>query len=208
MELEVVADPFPHVIARNALSLAELTLVWREIDFFMSPEKINRPGIDHGAYGLGGYTNSRAVDLAAVYNRPEVSDIIFSATQITRAMGGTAAEHWPHFFRAARLDLFITKLRYYHDGDGYAKHNDWRHEYLMFFYLHKEPKAFTGGRLLFEDYDYTFEADNNTAIFLPGYVNHSVEPVSIPENDYWSGRGRLAITQFTSGPRPERYGDP
>lgn len=207
MELEVVTAPFPHVIARNVLSPAELTLVWREIDFFMSPEKINRPGIDH-AYGPGKYTNSRAVDLCAVYKRAEVSDIIYYATQITSAMGGTAAKQWPHFYRAAWLELFQTKLRYYHDGDGYAKHNDWRHEYLMFFYLHKEPKAFAGGRLLFEDFGYTFEANNNTAIFLPGYVNHTVELVTIPENDYWAGRGRVAITQFASGPRPEKYGDP
>lgn len=208
MELEIVNEPFPHVIAREALSASELELVWREVSFFLSPEKLNRPGIDHGAGGLGGLTNSRAADLNAVYNRIEVSDIAHYATQLTHAMGQAGANEWPHFYRAARLDFIRTKLRYYHDGDAYAKHNDWHQEYLMFLYINKEPKIFSGGRLLFEDHSYIFEASNNTAIFLPGYINHAVELVTIPENEYWAGRGRVSITQFACGPRSERYGSP
>lgn len=208
MELKTIDLPFPHVIAKNALTQQGLELVWREVQFLLHPEKINRPGIDHGANGLGGLTNSRAVDLNAVYNRPEVSDVIHYATQLTLAMGKASADTWPHFCRAAHPEHVRTKLRYYHDGDAYAKHADWRQEYLMFLYINKEPKAFCGGRLLFEDHNYEFEAGNNTAIFMPGYVSHAVELVQIPENDYWAGKGRVAITQFIYGPRVENYGEP
>lgn len=205
MELTAIDSPFQHVIATNVLSNEELALVWAEVSFFLSPARLNRPGIDHGAGGLGGLTNSRAVDLSAVYKRLDVSDIHFYATRTTNALGKFAACKWAHFFRAAHLDSARTKLRYYHDGDAYQKHNDWRQEYLMFLYIHREPKAFTGGRVLFEDHDYIFEAEHNTAIFLPGYVNHAVEQVGIPENDYWSGRGRISITQFASAPSSEEY---
>jgi hypothetical protein len=34
---------------------------------------------------------------------------------------------------------------------------------------------------------------------MPSYVDHAVKRVKIAENDYWSGRGRYAITQFALG---------
>jgi hypothetical protein len=199
MELTFHEEPFKHITVKNVLSSDELDLIWQEVRFLSSPEKLNRPGIDHGAGGLGGYTNSRAAILEAIYARPQVSDIISIITDVTRTLGKNAADKWKCFTRARNLSEISTKLRYYHDGDEYQTHTDSSQEYLMFFYLHKEPKSFEGGELYFEEYDYEFKALNNTAIFMPSYVDHAVKRVKIAENDYWSGRGRYAITQFALG---------
>jgi hypothetical protein len=199
VELIFYDDPFPHIAAQDCLSPSQLELIWYEIQFLSSPAKLHRPGIDHGAYGLDGLTSSRAAILERIYARPEVSDIICTMTELTFMLGRKAAEHWPEFVGAGNIERLTTKLRYYHDGDEYATHTDSSKEYLMFFYLHKEPKAFTGGELFFEPHSYIFPAHSNTAIFMAANTPHGVNRVSIPENDYWAGNGRYALTQFVNG---------
>ena len=69
-------------------------------------------------------------------------------------------------------------------------------QFLAFYYIHKEPKKFYGGDLLFPEYDYKYPCDNNSMIIFPGWVQHSVEKVSIENSDYFDGWGRYAITSF------------
>lgn len=199
MELIYHEEPFKHITATNVLDPNELDLIWQEVKFLSSPEKLHRPGIDHGAGGLDGLTNSRAAILELIYARTTVSDIISIMSNVTRNFGIKASEKWDCFMRAQNLPNLSTKLRYYHDGDEYGTHIDITKEYLMFFYLHKEPKCFEGGELYFEKYDYEFEGLSNTAIFMPSYAAHAVKRVKISDNDYWSGKGRYAITQFALG---------
>ena len=63
--------------------------------------------------------------------------------------------------------------------------------------LHKEPKAFTGGDLVFPEYDYVIPPENNRLILFPGQIDHAVSSVIIPEEKgTFEGNGRYTITTF------------
>ena len=90
----------------------------------------------------------------------------------------------------------VTKVRYYHNGEYYKPHRDTLQQFLAFSYFHKEPKKFEGGELYFPIYDYEFSCDNNSIIFLPGWVEHGVREVKIEDSDYYDGYGRYCISSF------------
>jgi predicted 2-oxoglutarate/Fe(II)-dependent dioxygenase YbiX len=54
--------------------------------------------------------------------------------------------------------------------------------------LHKEPKPYTGGELVFTDYRFTPDLQNNSVILFPSFMTHAVEPVR--------GPGRHSLNQF------------
>ena len=66
----------------------------------------------------------------------------------------------------------------------------------MLLWIFKEPKPFTGGDLIFTDYDYTVECKNNSGIIFPGPIKHEVPPIE--------GDGRYTITLFTGLDQPKQ----
>lgn len=197
--IKLLKQPFPHIIGDNFFSNTQLEEIWEELNFLSKPDKLFLPGIHHGAGGLGGSTNSRAICLEESYRIRDISNIlqvykhILKDEEILRT-----TEEWPSYLRLKYISRIITKVRYYHNGDKYSKHCDWRNDFLLFSYFHKEPKRFSGGEVHFPEYDYTFSCDNNTLIIFPGYIEHEVKEVLISNDAYWNGNGRYCISQFLS----------
>ena len=80
-------------------------------------------------------------------------------------------------------------LSRYADGQYYNAHVD-RSQFTLLLWLYKEPKPFTGGDLVFPDYDnYTIPCNNNTGIIFYGPLRHEVPPIK--------GNGRYTVTCFT-----------
>ena len=69
-------------------------------------------------------------------------------------------------------------------------------QFLAFYYIHKEPKKFTGGEVYFPKYNYEYGCDANSIIIFPGWVQHAVKEVKIEDSEYYDGWGRYAITSF------------
>jgi len=195
--------PFPHAIVDNFYNEEELKLIWEELNFYTKPGKLLEAK-DYG--GVVGYTNAKALMLDSVYPDYSRSDGINYRTlsnilTVNRKL-----------FTSGVLDAFAgihdccsianasnsdtTKIRYYHDGEGYDPHTDKGFQFLGFSYFYKEPKKFTGGQLYFPKYNYEVSCDNNSMIVFPGWVEHGVREVKIEDSDYFDGWGRYAITSF------------
>lgn len=207
MKIELLDYPFLHIICKDFYNNEELNLIREELKFLTYPGKLLLPGIHHGAGGLGGLTESRALHLEEAYAIPEISNIL----QITKKTFDvpfitTIVSKWPSFLKLKYIDFVMTKVRYYHNNEGYEPHTDITKDFLTFSYFHTTPKKFTGGELYFPQYDYEVDCSDNTFILLPGYVEHSVRKVSIDNDNYWSGNGRYCISQFLNVNIKEKYG--
>lgn len=197
--IELLKTPFPHIIGKNFFSECELSDIWEELTFLSKPDKLFPPGVHHGAGGPNGLTRSRAVCLEESYRIHELSNILKVYKKILKDPNiSIVTDQWPSYLRLKYIQRIVTKVRYYHNGDKYENHCDWKNDFLLFSYFHQEPKRFSGGEVYFTEYDYTFECNNNTVIIFPGYIQHEVKEISIPDDEYWNMNGRYCISQFLS----------
>jgi len=197
-KLEAIVDefPFPHMIIENFYNESELDLIWEELNFYTKPGKF----LEAKYYGgIVDYTNSKALLLDSLYGEKyrSVSNIL----NVNRKLFNCGVlDYFANIHQccilATKSDYDTTKVRYYHDGEYYDPHTDSSMQFLGFSYFYKEPKKFTGGNLIFPQYDYEITCNNNSMIILPGWVEHGVTKVEIDESDYFDGFGRYAITSF------------
>ena len=198
LHCDAYTDPFPHIVIHDFYDDEELKLIWEELNFYTKPGKL----VNADKYGgIVGMTDSKALMLDDVY--PKAYRNLSNILEVNRKV-----------FTSGVLDVFAqchgscsiapdvnkdnTKVRYYHDGEGYEAHKDKSIMFLAFSYFYKEPKKFTGGELYFPDYidmD-ALPCENNMTIIFPGWVKHGVRKVSIKDSDYYDGFGRYAITSF------------
>ena len=196
-------SPFPHLIIDNFYNPEELELIWEELNFYTKPGKLLEAK-DYG--GVVGYTNAKALMLDSVYkdysnndgnNYRNLSNILTVNRKLfTSGVLNAFANIHDCCSIANQSNSDTTKIRYYHDGEGYDPHTDKGFQFLAFSYYYKEPKKFTGGQLYFPKYNYEVSCDNNSMIIFPGWVEHGVREVKIEDSDYFDGWGRYAITSF------------
>tara|TARA_B100001250_G_scaffold290541_1_gene252308 strand:- start:103 stop:780 length:678 start_codon:yes stop_codon:yes gene_type:complete len=203
----VYQEPFPHLIVKNYYNEEELELIWEELKFYTKPGKLLEAK-DFG--GVVDATNSHAISLDALYIDYSKQDN--NNSNVNYRLMSNILTVSRKLFNSGILDVFsdihgccsiakysnwdINKIRYYHNGEYYEPHTDKAMQFLAFYYIHKEPKKFTGGEVYFPEYDYEFNCDNNSMIILPGWVQHGVREVKIEDSDYYDGWGRYAITTF------------
>jgi len=195
LQCDVFNTPFPHLIIKNFYNEKELELIWEELNFYTKPDKLLEAK-DFG--GIADRTNSHAIVLDEIYNsNRKLSNILTVNRKI---------------FNSGILDVFsdihdccciakkanwdCTKVRYYHNGEYYEPHTDKSMQFLAFYYIHKEPKKYTGGEVYFPKYNYEYGCDSNSIIIFPGWVEHGVREVKIEDSEYFDGYGRYSITNF------------
>lgn len=205
VNVEAHYKPFPHLIIRNFYNQEELDLIWEELKFYTKPGKL----LSAKDYlGVVDYTNAKALildDIYLNYNKKDedgpdyrkLSNILTVNRKVfDNDILGVLETLNPCCAQASKTTWDVTKVRYYHDGEGYEPHIDISMNFLAFSYFYKEPKKYTGGELYFPEYDYQFDCDNNSIIIFPGWVQHGVREVNIKNSDYFEGYGRYAITSF------------
>jgi hypothetical protein len=204
MKVKILIEPFPHVIVEEVYEDHELELIWEELNFFTKPGKLMLPK-DYGAADVGDVplTNALAIPLTAIFgseNSRNLSGILTLETAILSRLMPYLREWKQSHYSLNNIPTptqTFTKLRYYHNDEGYKTHTDSPFAYIMFSYFYKEPKKFTGGELFFKQFDnYEFPCNNNTLIIIPSYMAHGVRTVKIDSDEYYSGNGRYAITTF------------
>ena len=204
MKAQVLTEPFPHLIVEDLYEDHELELIWEELNFFTKPGKLMLP-LEHGAAEKqGGEAKTSALAFPLTSTLPgktrRWSNILTLETamfqKLKRDLRNWKQSHYS-LYQIPTPSNTYTKLRYYHNDEGYATHADHPFAWITFSYFYKEPKKFTGGELFFEDFDnYEFPCNNNSLIAIPPYVAHGVRTVKIDNDDYYSGNGRYAITTF------------
>ena len=93
-----------------------------------------------------------------------------------------------------------TLFSYYEDGKYYDEHED-TSRLTQLFWTFKQPKKFNGGRLVFTDFNYEIDIEDNTMILFPSWFKHKVTPVILeektPENrEKFLCNGRYVFTTF------------
>ena len=209
LECDVYDQPFPHLIVKNFYNEKELELIWEELKFYTKPGKL------YDAKDLGGIvdnTNSKAIILDQLYRnyshkQSENVDgnpnyrLMSNILTVTRKIFNSGIlEVFSNIHGCCSIAKFAnwdaTKVRYYHNGEYYEPHTDKSMQFLAFYYIHKEPKKFTGGEVYFPKYNYEYGCDANSIIIFPGWVQHAVREVKIEDSEYYDGWGRYAITSF------------
>jgi hypothetical protein len=85
-----------------------------------------------------------------------------------------------------------TQVLYYEDSGGYGNHTDLA-TVTVLCWLHKEPRAFEGGDIVFEETT-RIEMRHNRVLFFPSVARHEVTPVKMLQNK--DGYGRYCISNF------------
>lgn len=192
MIIHKIREPFPHLIIEDFYSQDELKLIWQELDFLTSANKLIPANLD------GSTKNSNALSLSLdnVYKDLRYSNIHFLNQKILSPEIKDAFLSLNEFFgHISMINNMFIKLKYYENGHNYHKHTD-KARFTAINYLYKEPKKFEGGDLYFNDHNYKVELKNNMFILFMGCLPHSVTPIQLNENAYITGNGKYSITNF------------
>jgi hypothetical protein len=202
LTIDLKQEPFPHAIIQNFYDQEELSLIWRELDFLTSPHKLEHTSL-HGSNGKDQLTGlplseSLGLNLDIIYSGDrKISDILRLNRKIFQPKILQAFESLSPLLGHLRIiNEDFTKIKYYENGNYYRKHAD-DSRFTAVTYFHKEPKAFTGGDLHFDEYDYTIPIENNMLVFFVGCIEHSSLDVKM-NGDYpkYSGYGKYVMNQF------------
>lgn len=202
LTIDLKQEPFPHAIIQNFYDQEELSLIWRELDFLTSPHKLEHTSL-HGSNGKDQLTGlplseSLGLNLDNIYSGDrKISDILRLNRKIFHPKILQTFESLSPLLGHLRIiNEDFTKIKYYENGNYYRKHAD-DSRFTAVTYFHKEPKAFTGGDLHFDEYDYTIPIENNMLVFFVGCIEHSSLDVKM-NGDYpkYSGYGKYVMNQF------------
>ena len=212
LEADLYVEPFPLMVVQNFYNKIELELIWKELDFYTSPNKLFEAK-EYG--GVVDRTNAKAICLDELYkgqeNKKNFRNISNILTVNRKLFNSGVLDKFSQLHECCTLatesNHDVTKVRYYHNNEYYDPHTDKSVMFLAFSYFFKEPKKFTGGDLIFPKYDFKVPCDNNTMVIFPGWVEHGVRKVTIKDSDYFDGWGRYCISSFFSCVDKSVFGD-
>lgn len=201
MRFEVVTEPFDHIIIHDVFTPEQLKNVWNEIEF-LHPRllRVGENGFDGGsAKDDNGnlLKQNRSLGLHDIYNyQTNVSYILQYLVSLFHSedLAKLAMHELGYYYRLySKARTYYFHLQYYENDDGYSSHKDVS-VFTNSLFLYKEPKNFTGGELVFDEYNYTIPCDTNKMIMFPSVLNHSVNPIRMLNDEPMTGR--YSITTF------------
>jgi Rps23 Pro-64 3,4-dihydroxylase Tpa1-like proline 4-hydroxylase len=201
LKIALLQEPFPHAVIDDFYDEKELKLIWQELDYYTYSDKLVPASTLDGAILNGeSLPKHNGIQLDELYqNNRKISNILQCNRKLfNKDILESFASLSPLIWDIKEVSHDITLIKYYEDTDYYKAHKD-EPRFTCLTYLHKEPKAFTGGDLHFHQFNYTIPIVNNRLIFFTGCIEHASTTISM-NDDYkdkeFSGFGKYTITQF------------
>ena len=185
---------------KNFYNQYELEDIWTELNFLTTYEKIFDPDTSKTASAMldGQTKKNKSLFLASVYKDLKYSNIYKTTKKVFNDSFLQKLISINPIYRGMREDSMENHqilISYYENGDNYFAHRDLT-RFTILTYLFKEPKKFTGGELLLNDFDMKIEVENNMVLIIPGAYLHEVLTTKMEKNVL--GNGRYCISQFVS----------
>jgi Rps23 Pro-64 3,4-dihydroxylase Tpa1-like proline 4-hydroxylase len=191
MVIHKIREPFPHLVIEDFYNKDELKLIWQELNFLTSPSKLMPANLNGSTEA-----NHLSIILDQVYANRSISDILtVNRKALRKEIKDAFVELNPLLAHINLINLDLTKIKYYENYNGYKKHQDLA-RFTALTYFYKEPKAFEGGNLYFNDFDYTIKLKNNMLVLFVGALWHESLPVSLKQDGHITGNGKYTMTQF------------
>lgn len=187
--------PFPYLLIRNFYDEEELRGIWEELKFFTYKNKLLSPSKTGQTNPLAKKNSGLFLD--QVFSDRRYSNILRANRKLftSQIMKIYADLHFT-YENIMQANFDTTLISYYEDTSYYKPHHD-QAAITALTWFFKEPKAFTGGDLIFTKFNETIEIENNMLLIFPSVVTHEVTPVQMGSNNTkFSGLGRYCMSQF------------
>ena len=187
MKAKFVAEPMPHVLLEDFYPKEYVPAILKDFKSLDKDKTLRGPegsGTAKNADGTPKKKN-KAIFLPAIGST--VQKLTHTPLFSREFFDQIDCEWWKMVWGKQKHFHFLMSR--YDNGDNYAMHYD-RSFFTLLVWLYDEPKPFTGGDLIFNDYDITIPCKNNTGVIFFGPYHHEVTEVK--------GSGRYTLTMFTS----------
>lgn len=192
-------DTAPVVVLDDVYSADELELIWKELSFLTSPDRLQPADMTSTAKDEGGEYKKTAsgVFLDSFYGNRMSSDILRINRKLFEQEIYDHAVNKSVFYRSLRnMRNDFTLINYYDDAQEYKPHYDVSVFTAVTFFV-REPVKFSGGDLVFPEFDFTTTLKNNRMVLFPGIFLHGVTPIHMNETMLpYSGFGRYSMAQL------------
>jgi hypothetical protein len=200
--MKVTSTLKTHLVVDDFFNEDELKLVWRELDYLTSPNRMFPPTDPHSGSAIQNgkpLKQNMVAPLMQLFNSPQYSDIFNSFGKIYNDEFIQIMDEMSNEFRYYSGSDHLNNrcfVSYYENEDYYKLHRD--NAILTFLYwVNKEPKQFKGGDLTLPEIGVDVEYKNNRLVIFPSHLLHSVSSIEmIGDNEPFSGYGRYCISYF------------
>lgn len=198
MKVDIYTDPFPYIRIFDFYSEEELKLIWEELEFILNdrimggPEKTGTAK-EHGII----LKNNKGIFLDNLYSDRNTSNILTVNRNLFLTIVNVLSEcnHWIFKNSLRCVNWDTTLISYYENSDYYNKHYDVS-SFTCLTWFYKKPKKFSGGDLIFPDFNLEIEVEDNSLILFPSGVEHEVSEVKMNSEDIGKKLGRVCMSQF------------
>ena len=197
MQVNYHNEQIPFVVVDSLYNNEEESEIMMELDYLSHSRRLIPP-FEDGSAATRNNKNIKNVGclyLDHFFGNRDTSSIL-SITEKLFFDDSSLINNHPHwYFDATDINSHFTHMLYYENTNEYLPHNDTsRITALTYFY--KKPKSFSGGNLLFSDFDIEVECLNNRTIIFPSVLQHASTPVIMNEDCQNKKLGKYCITQF------------
>ena len=195
MKITSHTDPFPFLYIENLYTEEELRLIFAELDYYQSNQKI---------LNLNTYSATDADGNSKSKRKGQFLDHIFGNRQHSNILNinrklferGLICERSDnYFFRHFVPTEDYSLLSYYENEGKYEPHVD-NCVASICIWLWKEPKKFEGGDFFFPDFNKRIKVQTNHAVVFPSVIQHSVDEIQMLPEHIGKGFGRYSICNF------------
>ena len=192
------ADPLV-IVEKNFFDKNELDGIWQELNFLTYKHKLYPPNKTNSATDSKGkpLKSNKGLFITGLYADPYISNILtIYNNKINWDYIDFLIQYNPLFRHLRASNKQSTLLSYYEGGDYYKPHHDLSAMTLLSYFF-EEPKQFTGGNIIFNDFDLEIEIQNNMIVIFPSCYQHEVQEIKM-EGKSFDKKGRYCISQFIS----------